>query len=153
METKTTMIILIVIALIFIFGCIGYSHLFNQHEQVKIDDITFNLPEGYHETKSTNNSGINMSNGLNSMILSKCDEKNIQKNIKQYKDYKNSHNESIKITNFTANNILVYKSVIVNHTDTIHYWFNYKDNTYTVYTWDGNKNSDKFISELIESIQ
>lgn len=148
-ETK----IIIIFLIIFIIGCIGYSQFSNQHKQIKIDDVVFSLPEGYSEAKSVNNNGINISNGFNSMILSKCDEKNITKNINNYKTYKQKDNYSIKISNFTVDNIVIYKTVVVNKTDTIHYWFNYKNNTFTVYTLDGNKNSDKFISELIESLK
>ena len=151
MENKTILAILVIIIILLIIGFVGYTFFTNQNEKIKIDNVDFNLPEGYHQTKSLNNDDeINITNGFNTMLLSKCDANNARKNVYDYKDYKLKENLSVRVSNFTVNNITIYKAVVVNHTNTIHYWFDYGNKTYTIYTWNGNENNDKVVSELVK---
>ena len=48
-------------------------------------------------------------------------------------------------------NITVYKTTIVNQTHSIHYWFVKNNNGYSIYTWDGDKKTDKMVEDLIRS--
>lgn len=154
MENKTSLIIVVVVAIFLIFGFIGYSYFSNQNNHVTISNVVFTVPEGYNQIDYLSENEVNMSNGYNSMILLKCNTTGIQKNIHDYQKYKNNHNYSSEISNFTVNNITVFKVVILNNTDITHYWFDYNNKTFSVYSWDAtNKNSDDFVSKLINSIE
>ena len=153
MENKTSLIIVVVVAIFLIFGFIGYSYFSNQNNHVEISGVVFTIPEGYNQVDYLSDNEVNMSNGYNSMILLKSNTTGIYKNIHDYQKYKNNHNFSSESSNFTVNNITVFKVVILNDTGIIHYWFDYNNNTFSVYSWDANKNSDVFVSELINSIE
>lgn len=152
MGNRTSLIILIVVVLFLIAGFVGYTFFFNQN-QVEINNVVFTIPDGYHQTDAVKDKEINMTNGNNSMILLKCTTLGIQKNIHDYQKYKSNRNSSTQISNFTVNNITVYKVSVVNDTGTLHYWFDYDKKTFSVYTWDANKNCDDFVFQLVSSIK
>lgn len=149
MNKKILLIGAIVILLVLIVGFVHYPN-FNQNEQIKIDNVIFNMPAGYNETTSNISGEINITNGFNSMQISKCNESNIKDIVNEYKTYKEKNNYSVSLSNFTIDDKEVYKVDVTNDT-TIHYWFTYNGKLYSIYTWDGNDNNDNIVSEFVKS--
>ena len=87
------------------------------------------------------------------MKIVKYNDNNVKKHVNDYKSYKEKSNYSISVSNFTVNNITIYKSNIVNDTNYLHYWFVYEGKVYSISTEDGNKNMDSIITELVRSIK
>lgn len=157
MEKKS--IILIVIAILVVIGGVMAYNTFNNttdDTHVKVGDATFELPSGFHEGKTNNAGDVNITNGYDSVFIKEYDHGNVTKCINDYKKYKNNTNQTVKVSTVDINNITVYKSSIVNETNTIHYWFDYKDKVYSIYTWGGtdggSDNIESIASDLIKSL-
>ena len=56
---------------------------------------------------------------------------------------------AVNVSNFTTNDIFVYKAV--NSKNSCHYWFVYGDKTYTFFTWKETFNIDDIAHYLIDS--
>lgn len=141
---------LITIAMVFlIFSSCAYAGWFDS--KIKVGDTDFKLPDGYHEGKMNKFGAVNITNGTNSIFLFEQDDANIQKYINNYKKEIQKQNQSMTIKNFTIDNIVIYKTNNNNNPNTIHYWFVKNNKTYDVYTWDGNKDMDSIVINLIKS--
>ena len=150
MEKKTILILVIGLVLVIIGGALFTT--FNNNSQVSVGDAVFKLPSGFHKGQSNSAGDINITNDYDSAFIKEYETDNITKVIKDYKNYKNDENHTVKISNSTINNITVYKSSVTNETYTIHYWFVYKNKVYSIYTWGGGKNFDSIATDLIKSL-
>ena len=146
MKKKIILIIALVALLIIIFGAHTYTNMHTLDNKVKVGNILFNLPEGYKQISNENNK-ITLKNETSSIGIEYYNDNNITKYVKQY----TSQNDpgSINTTKFTVGDISVYKSTITNDTRYIHYWFVDNNKVYTIYTWEGNNNTDTIVSKLI----
>ena len=145
-KTHIVLCLLIIIILI-IIGTVLFNNSVEKN-QVQIGNTIFSMPSGY-SIRQSNETEANITNGFNTIIISKCNNNTIQKQIDDYKTLKEKDNNTIYVTNITINNLIVYKATVTNNTSYIHYWFKYNDETYTVYSWNANKNMDEIVSELI----
>lgn len=146
------LIILIAVLLIALFiGGFYITGGLSTQEQIEIGNNTFTLPSGYHEGHSNKNGDMNITDGHYSVFIS-ASKGNINKIIDGYANYISNTNDSVIISNYSVNNIVVYKGIAVNKTNLVRYWFEYNDTVYTVYTWTKNPNIDSIVSELINSI-
>ena len=146
---KKYSMIAILIAIILLAG--GFM-IYNNYKQphVKVGDIDFVIPEGYNKSGFNNLGHITLKNENNSIYLASYNTTNISEYINQYKNNLLDNNESIIITNFSVDNISVYKS-INNQTKAEHYWFVKNGKMYTIYNWEYNPNMDKIFEELLKS--
>lgn len=93
-----------------------------------------------------------MTNGKESICISKETGKNINSTIEHYTKVKNeTENVTVTTTSFMAGNIVVYKSEILQDNNTVHYWYEDNGNVYSIFTWNKSPNSDQIVSELIKS--
>ncbi|WP_407453399.1 hypothetical protein [Methanobrevibacter sp.] len=144
--------ILIIIIVIIIIGFATYNQFYNQNsDSIKVGETEFTIPQGYSEGILNTTGDVNLTNGSNSLIIKEYDDTDIQKHINDYINANKNRNYTTKISNLTVDKINIYKSNIVNNTNTLHYWFIKHDKVYTVVTWDGNKNTDGKVIELISS--
>ena len=132
--------------------------VFYQHNdsknQIKVGATSFTLPEGFYQGSMNDANDYNITNGYDTLFLKECGNKNISKYINEYKNYKNrgTDNKSVILNNFTVNKIVVFKSTIVNESSNFHYWFNYNNKTYSIYTLNGNSNSDNIVKNILNSL-
>ena len=145
---KTNIVLgLLIIIILIVIGIVVYNNSIEK-DQIQIGNTIFSMPEGY-SIKQSNETEANITNGFNTFFISKCNNNNIKKLIDDYKTLKEEDNCTIHESNITINNLIVYKATVTNDTSYVHYWFNYNNETYTIYTWDANKNMDEVISDLI----
>lgn len=150
MKKKSTFVILIIIVLI-IIGTFTFSQLNNFENKIEVGNATFTLMEGFH--KGTDYMGdVNITNGYDTLFLKELKSNNITKNMEDYKILKEKENKTVNFSKFKVNNIEVYKSSSKTEITTFHYWFEYKNKGYTIYTWSGNSNTDKIVSDLIKTL-
>ena len=154
MEKKFGLIIFIVILLLVIFGFMFFNQ-YHPENQIKVGNTIFGLPEGFHQGTNNTENDINITNGYDTLFFKECGDDNITKYINKYKKYihdKNNNTTVVKINNFTVDNILIYKSTIVNDSSTIHYWFEYNNKTYSIYTWSGNNNYNNIVKDIVKTL-
>lgn len=148
MEKKYILIIIIIIVLIAIPLAVIYTDSSNQ---VQIGSNTFKLPQGFKVVDSSKSDVVNITNGYDTIYLKECGDNDITKYVNKYvKDIKDN-NKTAKTKNFTVDNVIVYKSTVVNNTHTIHYWFEHNGKVYTCYTYDANKNTEDIVTDLIKN--
>ena len=154
MEKKFGLIILIVILFLAIFGFMFFNQYNNAENQIKVGNTLFNLPEGFHQGTANKANDINVTNGYDTLFFKECGDSNITKYIKEYKNYKHEENNTTidNINNFTVKNIVVYKSTVVNESSSIHYWFDYNNKTYSIYTWSANGNCDSIVKDIVNNL-
>ena len=116
---------------------------------IKVGDATFTLPEGYKCV--ANGKYANITNG-NGYIILQCNESsNIAQVMDSYVKNNNEHNLSLSMSNLTLGKYTVYKSVMDNNTQIVHYWFNYDNKVYEIYTRSADSNTDSIVKNLINS--
>lgn len=151
MKKKYKILILILIISLFLIGIIGYLNIFNQN-QIQIGGQNFKLPNGYYEGSLNDAGDVNLTNGYNTIFIACYDGNNTSQYVEKTKSFVESQNFTPIITNFTFKNIYVDKLTLENNTQYSHYWFKKDNKIFDIYTWDGNNNMDKMVSNLIESI-
>ena len=150
MEKKSILMILIIIILVVVIGAFAYNQFSGQNTQLKVGSSTFNLPDGFYEVNSSMPDVVNISNGYDTFLLKECGNDDATKYAKKYvKDVKDN-NQSAIIKNFTVDDVVVYKSSIVNNTHNFHYWFNHNGKAYTIGTYQGSNNMDNIVKDLIK---
>lgn len=143
MKLKILLIAIIIILLIFI----GLNYIPSTQNQVKVMDTYFTIPEGYSVIEE--DSYINLTNGNDSICIEKRPITNITQDISDYKYEKSKDNYTVQLSKFYVGDTIVHKSQLDNTTNTLHYWFKINNTRYSIFTWSGNSNSDKLVSELI----
>lgn len=150
MDKKSIIFVLIIIILLLIVGFMGYNLINNNKpstpETVLVGTSNFTLPDGYYVGKSNNYGDLNITNGKISIFLLEYPDGNLSKYVV---NYENSINQSVVLTNFTYNNIVVFKGTPSIQSNTVHYWYVCNNKTYSVYSWDYN-NIDDIVKELIQ---
>ena len=149
MEKKSILMILVIIILVVVIGTFAFNLSTASNTQVKVGSSTFNLPDCFYEVNSSKPNVVNITNGYDDAYLKECGDKNITKYVKKYADDIKESNKTVKIKNFTVDNVVVYKCV-VNNTNKIHYWFNHDGKVYTCYTYKGSNNMDDIVTDLIK---
>lgn len=143
-------IVLICVILIIFIGFLAYTNFTNQND-LKFNKTTFHLPDGFKEKGLTVSGDRNVSNGYESIYFHEYNNNDINNYVNNYIHERNESNFTAILTNFTVDNTTVYKTTIVNQTHSIHYWFVKNNNVYSIYTWDGDKKTDKIVEDLIRS--
>lgn len=136
--------LLIIIALIIL----GVYFLDNP-DNVRIGDVNFKVPEGY--TKNEDSNQVNLTNGVNSICISKNIASGLEENVNHYINVKTSQKLNVTVENFTVGNVKVVKLDIVNDT-TVHYLFDINGKVYDIFTWNKNQDTDSLVTQLINSV-
>lgn len=148
MKKKTIIIIILCIILIIIAGLVIFSHSINN--TIKVGQTNFNIPQGYAEVYTKNNSA-NIIKGKNSIGIVCYDDNNINEHVNNYTLMKKNESIDIETREFNINNIQVFKSNAENDNSTIHYWFINNNKVYEICSWNGDSNTDNIARNLIES--
>ena len=145
-------IILGISVIIIIIICLLGFGIFNNQNTVNVGNATFHLPDGFQEKGVIKSGDINISNGYESFYIHDYKDKNLEEHVKDYIIDRKNKSFKVELTNFTVNDTLVYKTVIVNQTHSIHYWFMKDGDVFSIYTWDGIPKMNKIVSDLISSM-
>lgn len=146
---KKSLILIIVCIIVFSFVSLTYAGIIKQEQSVHVGDINFKLPEGYKYIGVNKQGYQRASNGLDTISFESYKDDNVSQHIKDYEKYCKSKNMTLNMSNFTTNNILVYKGVT--NTNSTHYWFVYDDKTYTVFSSKEAFRIDDVAHYLIDS--
>lgn len=150
-------IVIIVLLIIGAFLFVKSDDLFannssiDNSSQFQLGSYAFSLPDGYN-VKNTTNGSVKISNGYNTIEMLCHDNKNVKKFVNNYISKKENESKQVNLTNFTVKKTVVYKTTLSNDTGIVHYWFKKDNSTYTMYSMDANKNTDKVITQLIKSM-
>lgn len=155
---KKKLILIFVILIVLVAGAFflinGFS---NNPNTIKFDAAEFSLPEGYHTSIKVSSSvaeTINITNGTNVIyIVEYKNEGDINQMINNYLDRMNSNNMSATVSQAHIGDTEVHVSNVENNTRIHQYWFNKNGHLYSIYTWNGDNNTDAIINSLIESIE
>lgn len=146
---KKSLFLIIVCIFVFSFVVLTYAGIINQDETLQVGEINFKIPEGYKYIGFVEQGFPALNNGLDSIYFDYYNDTNISNHVKDFVNYYESKNSSVVVSNFTVNDISVYKAV--NSKNSTHYWFVYGDKTYTFFTWKETFNIDDIARNLIES--
>lgn len=147
---KKSILLIVIVIIVVIGGVIAFT-TFNNNSQVSVGNAKFKLPSGFHEGTLNSAGDVNITNGYDTVFIKEHNESNITKCLKDYKKYKRDNNRTVKISNFTVNNTLVYKTTVKNES-TIHYWFEHNGKVYSIYSWSKNNNFNDIATDLINSV-
>ncbi|WP_405291010.1 hypothetical protein [Methanobrevibacter sp.] len=148
MNKKIIGIIVVIIAILIL----GFS-IYTQNT-VKIGNTYFAIPEGYKVVDEGDY--YNLSSDINSIcIVKKVHQENVEKLIDGYThSKKSSDNDTLEISKFKVDNYDVYKSVSAKNAKTVHYWLvKDKKTTYEFFTWSGDSNTDRVVTNLIKTMK
>lgn len=153
---KIIISILVILILLFFIG-----FLFNQpnYEQkhVKVGNTNFKIPEGYSEGKKNRFGDINLTKNTNSFFISACNN-SLSEQTNGMENYFKEMNETTKLTNSSIHGIVVYKLTITDSskskfddTKSSYYWFEKNDKVFKIYNWDGIKDMDNIVFNIVET--
>lgn len=159
MGTNMKKIIISIIIILILLFFIGF--LFNQpnYEQkpVKVGNTNFKIPEGYSEGKKNKFGDINLTKNNNSFFISVCNN-SLSEQTKGMENYFKGVNETTKLTNLSMHGIVVYKLTItdsseskLDDTKSSYYWFEKNNKVFKIYNWDGIRDMDNIVSNLVET--
>ena len=146
---KKSLILIIVCIIVFSFVVLTYAGIITQDETLQVGEINFKIPEGYKSIGFVDQGFPAINNGLDSIYFDYYNDTNISNHVKDFVNDSESKNRSVVVSNFTTNDIFVYKAV--NSKNSTHYWFVYGDKTYTFFTWKETFNIDDIARNLIDS--
>ena len=152
MNKKSIVIILVFIILLLIIGFMAFNQFNYSQNQIKIEDVTLVLPEGFHEGTPNKEGHTNITNGYDTLFIKKCGSDNINKYTKQFVKDKQKENASAHIKKLNIGDKEYYKGSITNKTNIARYWFDYNGEVYLIYSWTANKNTDKIVTDIISSL-
>lgn len=123
--------------------------MISDKDHIKVENTKFKIPEGYNVTNA--DKYYNLTNGIDTI----CIEKNVgtldvNSTIDNYLKNKKKENVSVKVSNFTVDNDIVYKVEIVN-SSACHYWYEDNGKVYSMFTLNKNPNIDPLVVSLINS--
>lgn len=147
---KKFIIIPIVILIILSIGLLKFTEFSEQ--PLIVEDITLNMPNGYHQGDLTKDGMVNITNGTNYIFVTSYNDTNITGYVNAYANERQAENQTVTTSKLTINNILVYKSVN-NNLGYHHYWFINGDKVYTIFNWDKNPNIGEIVNEMISSMK
>lgn len=149
MKRRTSLILILVIIIL----AIGFYNLYvSLDNTVTVGDSVFVLPEGFQQSNSTSGE-IKISDGINNFTIFNYKDDDIKRYINEYNESKSKDNVSVILNNFTVGDILIYKAYSNNNTEVLHYWFIYNHKVFSIYTENGNKNTDRIVSDLVSSLK
>lgn len=148
MEKKYKIIILILMILV-VGGSIVYYYQSTENV-LQVGDVKFKVPNEYKIGELNVEGNPTITDGVNSIYFTYYDDTNISKIVKNYTKERESQNITIVQSNFTVNNLMVYKTY--SNQGASHYWFLFNGKTYSIYTWKETFNIDNIVSNLISSI-
>lgn len=150
MVKKSSLIIAVALIILLIGGIIMYTQVFNT-KHVEVEGTNFKVPNGFHVGAFNEELGTNLTNGSSSIFINKLNDTTLEKAVDDYDNYKINQSYKTLVSNYMVNDVLVYKMSLVNDSSNVHYWFNYNDDVYCIYSFNHISKLDYIVSELINS--
>ena len=145
---KRILICLIAIVVI----AVGLVAFFNASpkDTVDVGDLSFKLPEGYHETTRSENGFWTISDGDDAIFLDYYNDSDAYKHVDyEVKKIENAHG-TLDVSNFTVNDTTVYNTLYLSSVS--QYWFAKDGKVYNIYTWNTNDKLESDMRDLISSV-
>lgn len=141
-------LVVIILLLLIIFGSFWMIYSPNHF---KVGNAFFSIPDGFKTIE--NNDFVNLTNGNEYICFIKNNEnEDINKSIKNFVEIKQKDNISVKITNFTINDVNVFKSSENKGSQISYYWFIKNGMMYKIFTLSGNSNTDDLVRDEIKTM-
>lgn len=152
MEKKSILIVILILIILLIIcvGFVDYNPFFK--ETFDVGDVTFDVPEGFHIEDNPGSSDIRISNGVAPIFIGVLNDSDVKYHVSSYIVAKKDQNVSVNSTNYTVDDIIVYK-VVANDTKANHIWFEFNNKTYYINTWGYHDKIDTTAFKLIDSIR
>ncbi len=151
MDRKSILIILIIIILAAIIAFMGFGQFFpSEEEHVQVGDVNFTIPQGYQVGGLNSDGDLTLTNGTAYIYLADYNGDDVKPYVDKYKDYVNKTNASVSTSDFTVDDIQVYKAVNEDK-GAEHFWFVKDNKVYTVYVWSNHPGIDDTIIDIIKS--
>ncbi len=147
---KKSLILIIVCIVVFAFVCLSYAGIFNHEDTFQVGDVNFKLPEGYKYAGVNDKGFTKITNGVDVIYFVAVDDKDIDLHVNNYLKSCESQNKTATISNFTTNDIFVYKANCSDKSN--EYWFVSGEKTYAFFTTKETSNIDDIARYLIDSI-
>lgn len=148
------LIIAIIIVMIAAIGIFSYMQIQSSDSTFQVGKSTFKLPEGYKEAEYDQPNSVKISNGENEVFISaKDDTDNLDDKVHSFAKSFDKDGRPTIITNFTVDNVFVYKLNLENDTHDCYYWFKNNGEVYDIYMWDGNDKIETIVFDLIRSME
>lgn len=149
---KKSVIIIILFIILLLLG-MNIFDFYNQEKIINVGSAEFTMPEGFEEGPMNEFGAKSITNGTNTIYLFENNDSDINKHIESYKAMIKDKNETMYITNFTFDGVLIYKTDNIDNPATDHYWFVKNGKTYDIYKWDRNENMDSMVIDLMKSMK
>lgn len=146
---KKHLILGIFLVILIIAGLMLY---FNQYtsEVLQVGEIKYTIRDDYKIDGLNVEGNPTITNGHDYIFLTYYNDTHVEKIVKDYVNERESNNITIIQSNYTLNNLLVYKTY--SNQGASHYWFLYGGKTYSIYTWKETTNIDSIVNNLISSL-
>lgn len=138
--------ILIIVLLLLVSSSIM---MFSDKDHIKVENTKFKIPEGYTVTNA--DKYYNLTNGIDSICIEKkVGNLDLNTTIDHYLKIKKEENISTQVSNFTVDNLIVYK-VNTKNSGACHYWYEDNGKVYSMFTLNKSPNIDPLVVSLINS--
>ena len=152
MENNRKLIIAIIIILIAAIGIFSYIQYQDSFSSIKLGKTTFKIPEGYKQVESDDNNTVNINNGKKLIYISSKGNGDFNKTIQDYVNTFEENNRPTIVTNFTVDNVLVYKLSLKNES-ACYYWFKNNGELYNIYKWGKTGDIETEVFDLIRTMK
>ena len=154
MKKRTILIILIIFLVLIVSGFLFFNQNSNQetpsdNNHLNVGDLNFTLPDGY-SGNLIDELNANLTNGNDLIFITRYYDDNITTHVDNYITERSEQNQTVEVSNFTVNSIIVTKATNMN-TGANHYWFSLNGKVYSIYSWSKIDNMDNITSDLIKS--
>ena len=153
MKNSKKLIIVLIFLIILGIGIFCYTQYYDSDSTIQVGKTTFKLPEGYKKVDWNKTNATLISDGKNSVFISLRDNDNLSDEVHKFANVFDKDGRPTIITNFSVDNVFVYKLNLENDTQNCYYWFKNNGDVYSVYMWDGNKNIETVVFDLIRSME
>ena len=117
-RSKILIILGLIIMIIVLLSCFQLSDSKQQKEFI-VGNTTFMLPEGYHEELNNVSNDVKITNGTNALFLIEYNDSNLNKHMNDYMKSSEINNDSLIASNFTIDDLVIYKVINKNVAPTI----------------------------------
>lgn len=153
MENSRKLIIgIIIIILIAAIGIFSYIQIQDSNSNIQLGKTTFKIPEGYKQVESDDKNTVNINNGKKLIFISLKEKNDLNKIVQDYANTFEKDGRPTAITNFTVDDVFVYKLNLKNES-ACYYWFKNNGEIYNIYKWGKTGDIETEVFELIRSMK
>lgn len=141
----------IVVIILLLLIVLGSFWMIYSPNHFKVRNAFFSIPSGFQAID--NEDFVNLTDGNDYICIIKENEnEDLNKSIRNYVEIKQNDNISVEISNFTINEVEVFKSTETNGNNVNYYWFIKNNQLYKIFTLSGNSNTDNLVRDEIKNM-